>query len=231
MKKEILYRVMRYLHTYRSQLFLTICYALIQVLLFLLVPVLLGEAIDLIVGEGAVAFDAILPPLLWAAGAVCIGGIAQWAMQASARKLSADVARDIRKEAFSRLGKVPMKELDKYKHGDLASRLVNDADALAEGLLQGISQLFPGVVTIFTTLIVMFWLNWVMALVVICATPLSILFAQFVGRRSARYFRCMTKEQGKMSAYASEMMHELLAVQDFGYETQAESLFGKQTKA
>ncbi len=221
MKREILREILKHVYVYRARLLVTVLLALVQVLLFLFVPVLLGEAINLIVGRGMVAFKEMVPFLLGAAFSAVLGGAAQWVMQAQARRLSADVALDIRIKAFEKLGKVPLCQLDKRKKGDVASRLVNDADALAEGLLQGISQFFPGVVTIITTLVVMFILNWIIALVVVFATPLSILYAQFVGRRTARFFRSMTKEQGAVSAYVGEMIHELGVVQDFGYENVA----------
>ncbi len=230
MKKETIKRVVVHARPYRGRLCFTLFFALLQVLFFLLVPVLLGEAINLIVGRGMVSLEAIVPLLLWAAFFAVLGGFAQWAMQALARKVSVDIAWDIRTEAFERLGKVPLKELDRHKKGDLASRLVNDTDALAEGLLQAVSQLLPGLVTILTTLLVMFILNWVIALIVVLATPLSIVYAQFVGKRTARFFRSMMKEQGSMSAYVGETVREMGAVQDLGYEGAAQEAFDKQNE-
>ncbi len=230
MKRKLLRRVAHYLRPYRWRLCFTMCFALGQVLLFLLVPVLIGEAINSMIGVGSVEFSAIFPILLGAGVAILLGGGAQWVMQILARKISADVAQDIRQNAFDHLGKVPLKELDNRKRGDLASRLVNDADAVAEGLLQTISQLFPGVVTIITTLAVMFVLNWAIALVVLLATPLSVLFARFAGKRTARYFRGMMDEQGRLSAFVGEMVHEQGVVKDFGYEQQAQHQFEQQNK-
>ncbi len=226
MNREVLRRLMPYLAPYKKLLTLGSLCAIAQVLLFLLVPVFLGNAIDLVLQQGvAAAAGGVLPVVLWAAAATLAGGLGQWGMQLATRSLSAKVARDVRRDAFSRLQQVPLKKLDGTPHGDITSRLVNDADALAEGLLQGFSQLLPGLATILATIVVMLVLNWVIALVVIVVTPLSILFARFVGRRTARFFRRTSQQQGQLSAYVSEMVQGQLLVQDLGYEEAAQAAF------
>ncbi len=226
MNRQVLRRMGLYLRPYKGLLVFGSLCAIAQVLLFLLIPVFLGNAIDLVTQQGlAAAAGGVLPTMLLAGGTALAGGLGQWGMQLSTRSLSAKVARDVRRDAFSRLQNAPLKKLDASAQGDIASRLVNDADALAEGLLQGFSQLLPGLATILATIVVMLVLNWVIALVVIVITPLSILFARFVGRRTARFFRRASQQQGALSAYVGEMVQGQLLLQDMGFESRAEAEF------
>ncbi len=227
----VLRRLLPYLSPYKSVLVLAVACALGQVLLFLLAPVFIGRAIDAMLGPGQVVFATVLQMLLLAGGAVLAGGLCQWGMQAATRSLSAKATNDLRRTVFARLGEVPLKKLDTHPRGDLSSRLVNDADAVAEGLLQGLGQLLPGVAAILATLAVMLVLNWVIALVVLLVTPLSIVFAQAVGKRTARFFRSMSREQGQVSAYVGEIVRGQGILQDFGYETETQAAFDEMNRS
>ncbi len=230
MKTYTIKRIGGYILPYKASLCAAILGALLSVPLMLLAPVLVGRAIDHILGPGRVEFEVIGPILLVMAGTVVAAGLLQWMGQVATRRLSAYAARDMRRQAFERLAEVPVKTLDNHPRGDLTSRLVNDADAVAEGMLQGIGQLFPGVVTILATVVIMLVLNPVIGVVVIVVTPLSILFARFLGRRSARMFRDMSAAQGAIGSYVAEMVRGQPMVRALGYEADSTEVFGVMNK-
>ncbi|MDL2253195.1 ABC transporter ATP-binding protein/permease [Ruminococcaceae bacterium OttesenSCG-928-I18] len=227
MRKDTLKRLLSYLRPYKTQVVLALLCAFASVLLSLLGPVFIGRAIDAMLGPGRVQFAPIVRVLSLAGVAIALSAVAGWGMQVLTRCLSAKASQDIRRQVFTRLNEVPLRKLDRRRHGELASRLVNDADAVAEGLMQGLGQLFPGLVTILATIGVMLVLNWVIALVVILITPLSILFAQFVGRRTARFFRSMSNAQGATSGFVGEMVEGRRVLQDLGYEQEAGRQFDR----
>ena len=218
MKKDIVFRVLRYTKPYRAQVFGACAAALLYVLFTLLGPVLIGRAVDEILGPGAVNFSA----MLWYLGAlgitVLLAAATQWVMQVFTRKISSLAASDMRKEAFSRLCHAPLSTIDSHKHGDFISRMVNDAELVSDGLLQGLTQLLPGVATIAGTLVVMAVLSPLIALVVVVVTPVSIVFAGFVAKRTAGFFKQQSVAQGKLSGYINEMVQGQSVVKAFGFE-------------
>lgn len=227
MTKQNLSRMLRYLKPYRGKLIAAFCAALLSVPLSLLGPVLIGEAIDNIIGAGSVDFAAVFWTLGLFAGTMIASGVFTWVMQALARTVSARSAQDIRRDAYARISEAPLSRIDTHRHGDLVSRLVGDVDAVAEGYLQAISQLLPGIVTIVATIIVMCLLNFWIALVVIVITPVSILFARFVGVRTGRYFREQSEAQGGISGFVNETVGNLPLVQALGYEAGSAQAFSE----
>ena len=221
MKKDVIRRALGYAKPYRAQLAAAAAAALLYVLFSLLGPVFIGKAVDCIAGAGSVDFAGVLRWLALLAGSVAMACAAQWLMQVLTRKIAAYAARDLRAEAFCRLNEVPIAYIDTHPHGDVISRLVNDVDLVSEGMLQGLTQLLPGIATILGTLAVMAVLNPFIALVVVLVTPLSIVFAGFVTKRTAGYFKQQSAAQGRMSGLVNELVNGQTVVRAFGYEERA----------
>lgn len=224
-QKGTVRRILVYLKHYRLKLILILLAALISVPLGLLAPILIGNAIDYAVGPGQVDFSAVLDTLVLLMACIVASVALSWAVQSLTRDISARVSQDMRRAAFKAINKAPISKLDTNSQGDLVSRLVNDADAVAEGLMQAVAQLIPGAVTIIATLVVMCMLNFPIALIVIVVTPLSILFARFVGVRTSRFFRKQAETQGAISGYINEMVGNQAVIQAFNYEGAAEQVF------
>ena len=218
MKKYIVKRMLGYAKPYKLYFAGALLGAVLGVLCTLLGPVLVGRAIDYVLGAGKVDFKGVLICLVWLGLTGLGAAVMQWLLQVCTRNISALVAQQMRKEAFAAINQSPIKQIDNHSHGDLVSRLVNDADAVAEGVMQGLTQLFPGIVTVAATLWVMFSLNFAIALVVVVATPLSILFARFVARRTGKMFLAQSRSQGAISGYVGEMVRRQSLLQAFGYE-------------
>lgn len=218
MKTNTLGRILTYLKPYRFSLVWACVCALLQVGFTLASPVFIGKAIDCVLGPGQVDLKKISFYLALVAVCVLLAAIFRWGMNVSTRRLSALAAQDMRQQAFDKLNAVPLSIIDSTPHGELVSRLVNDADAISEGLLQGLTQLLPGACTIVAVLGIMLRLNPAIALVVALVTPLSILFARFVARRTHDLFRRQAAAQGHMSAYVGEMVTNHTLVKAFHYE-------------
>ncbi|MDL2324730.1 ABC transporter ATP-binding protein/permease [Ruminococcaceae bacterium OttesenSCG-928-A16] len=221
---------MGYVTPYKKLLFGSFAGAVLSVPLALAGPVFIGRAIDAIVGTGNVNFTGVWQNLLLLGLTAGIAAFLHWVLQVCTRKISVLVAQEMRQQAFNRINAAPLKRIDTTPHGDLVSRLVNDADAVAEGLLQGLSQLIPGVLTILTTLVMMLVLDVSIALVVIIITPLSILFARFVVRRTGRLFTKQSQAQGAMSAFVGEMVTNQNLLRTFGAEAVSEAEFDENNQ-
>lgn len=230
MKNATIRRLLTYLKPYRRSVAAALGAALVCVPLTLLGPVLVGGAIDAALGAGRVDFDVIKTQLTLYILCMAGAALAQWVMLVFTRKLSAWVSRDMRMAACERLNQVPLARLDTHPHGDIVSRLVNDSDAVAEGLLQGLGQLFPGAVTIVATFAIMLTLSPLIGFVVVAITPLSILFARFVGRRTAAYFMAQTQAMGAASSLVREMVGNQELVQAFGYGQRAAARYEEEDK-
>lgn len=216
--KQTLKRIVSFMRPYRAQLVWACVSAALYVLFTLLCPVLIGKAVDAIIDVGDVDFTVVAQYLALIALAALLAAVFQWRMNVSTSKISSATARDMRERAFGAVNRAPLKFIDGHAHGDIISRMVNDADAVSDGILQGLTQLLPGVATILGTLCVMMALNPVIALVVVCVTPLSIVFASFIARRTTGYFRRQSAAQGALSGYVNEMISGQSVVTAFGYE-------------
>lgn len=222
---KILIKVLRYIGRYKYLLPISILMAVVSVGLTLYVPILIGDAIDLIVGAGDVDFAGIGKILLLAAALICVTALAQWIMTAINNKISFDVTRDIRNEAFLKLQRLPLGFIDTHAHGDIVNRVINDTDRFSEGLLLGFTQVFTGVLTIVGTLGFMFSVSWQIALVVLLLTPLSIFIAKFIGSRTFNMFKLRSVTEGEQTALVSEMVGNQKVVRAFGYEHEAMEKF------
>ena len=223
-------KVLGYIGKYRFLLPVSIFLALVSVALTLYVPTLIGEAIDLIAGVNepeSGSIDSIVAVLIEAGVLIVITAVAQWLMNTINNKISFGVVRDIRNDAFGKIETLPLSYIDKRAHGDVVSRVINDADQFAEGLLIGFTQLFTGILTIIGTLAFMIYLNWVVAIVVFVLTPLSLFIAKFIASRTYSMFRERSEYEGAATAYINEIIGNEKVVKAFSVEEKTLESFAK----
>ena len=214
----ILKKVLLRLRPYWAALIASIVLAMVSVAMSLYIPILVGEAIDHIIGTGSVNFEAMGGKLLAVAICAGISALAQWLMSVMNNRVTYHVTRDIRNEAFCHIQTLPLRYLDRHPHGDVVSRVVADVDTFADGLLMGFTQLFTGVMTIVGTLVLMLAISWQIALVVICITPVSLLVANFIAKSTYSMFQLQTKTKGEQTAIIDETLGNLKVVKAFGHE-------------
>ncbi len=212
--KKVLHRIRRYLPAVVLSLLLATCY----VVMSLYIPILVGRAIDCIIDKGQVDFAAMKPELMAILICAAIAGISQWVMNIMNNRITYGVTRDIRNEAFARIQNLPLSYLDTKPQGDMVSRVISDVDTFADGLLMGFTQLFTGVMTIFGTLMLMLVIRWQIALAVIVITPLSLVVANFVAKRTFSMFQLQTKTRGEQTSLIDETIGEMKVVKAFGHE-------------
>ena len=228
---ESLRRVLRHLKPYTGWIILALLCAAGNVAAALYIPILVGKAVDAIVGPGQVVFAAVASIGLEIAVLALLGAAAQWVMNVVNNRIVFCVTRDTRAEAFAHLQKLPLSYLDSHPTGDVISRMIADVDQFADGLLMGFTQLFTGVLTILGTLGIMFYLNWKITLVVVVLTPLSLFAAKFIASRTYNMFREQSQSRGEQTAFLNEMVDGQKVVQAFGYEPRAEARFGALNEA
>ena len=224
-KQDTLRRVLRYVDCYRGYLILSLLLCLLTVASTLYVPILTGSAVDLLIGPGQVRFDALWPILLQICLLVAVTALAQWLMNLCNNRLTYCTVRDIRTEAFNHIQHLPLSYLDRHPTGDLVSRVIADVDQFADGLLMGFTQLITGVLTILGTLYFMFSVNAVIALAVVVITPLSLVVASFIARRTYKLFSRQTAIRGQQTALIDEMVTGQKVVRAFGMENEIQSRF------
>ena len=221
----VMRRVLRYIGPHVSLVVLSLALCLISVALTLYVPILVGRAVDCIVGPNAVDFAALKPILLTIAVCIVVTAAAQWLMNALHNRITYDTVRDIRREAFARIQNLPLSYLDAHPTGDTVSRMIADVDTFADGLLMGFTQLFSGVMTILGTLGFMLTLSAPITLLVVLITPLSLLVANFIAKRTYAMFRLQSVTRGEQTALIDEAIGEQKLVQAFGHEAQTLAAF------
>ncbi len=225
--KRTVVRVLGYAAPYRKKIVAALIFAIFYVVLNLTAPVLVGYAIDNAVARGKVNFEEILGILLMVGITVICSSVFQWLMSLYTNCVAYFTIRDLRRDIYKKFNTLPLKYIDGHPHGDLLSRIVNDAESVGDGLLQGITQLFSGIVMILCTLGFMLFLNVFIALVVVVVTPLSIFVAAFITRLSQKYFRKQSMIQGKISSYIEEYIGGQSVVKSFGYEERSIEEFEK----
>ncbi|MBQ5565089.1 MAG: ABC transporter ATP-binding protein, partial [Clostridia bacterium] len=223
--KGTLKRILKYAKPYRSSLIFAMIFALLYVVLNLTAPVLIGYAIDNIIDKNNVNFSDISTLLLMVGVTVLSCSVFQWLMGLCINTVSYCTVRDIRKDIFRKFNAVPLRYIDGHPHGDLISRMINDADSVGDGLLHGITQLFSGLVMILCTLGFMLFINPYIALVVVIITPLSMFVAAFITKLSQKQFREQSKTQGEISSYIEEYIGQQKVVKAFGYEDRSQENF------
>lgn len=218
LQKSVLKRVLVQLKKYKFQLALTVFFALVSVAGTLAVPVIFGQIVNLIVGAGQVEFSQIFIKFTVIAGIIALTAVSQWLMNIINNYITYNVIKDIREQAFSNIQRLPLKYIDAHSYGDIVSRNIADVDQFADGLLMGFTQFFTGVLTIAGTLVMMLVINWVIALVVIVITPLSLFVAKFIATRTYSLFKRTSEIRGEQTAFIDEMIGNLKVVQAFNRE-------------
>ena len=214
-------KILKKIKPYRHLLILAIFSAVVSISLTLYIPVLIGSAIDEIIGKGNVGFADVAKILGYIAAAIAGVSVCQWMMNYFVNALSFRTVRDLRREIFRKLNAVPLSYIDTHPHGDLISRVINDVDAVGDGLTQMFLQLFSGVVTIVGTLIFMLMIDWRIALTVVVLTPLSLFVAGFIGKLTHRRFTEQQLLQGDISSHIEEYVGNQRIVKAFSYEDKA----------
>ena len=217
-RKSVMKRVFKQLKGYKFLLAATVLFAVITVAGTLAVPVFFGQIVNLIVKPGEVYFNEIFTKFIIIAACIAVTALAQWLMNIINNRIAYSVVKDIREEAFANIQRLPLKYLDAQSYGDIVSRNIADVDQFADGLLIGFTQLFTGVLTIIGTIVMMFVLNWIIALVVIVITPLSLFVAKFIASKTYKLFKKASEIRGEQTAFIDEMIGNLKVVQAFNRE-------------
>ncbi len=214
-------KVLHYMKHYIPLLVLSVILATVSVALTLYFPILTGRAIDLILAKGRVDFDGIIALAKQGVIVIAITAAAQWTMNMCNNRMTYNIVRDIRKDAFDKIEKLPFSYIDSHSHGDMVSRIIADVDTFADGLLMGFTQLFTGLATIIGTLLFMISINIKITLVVVILTPISLFVASFIAKKTYSMFQLQSKTRGEQTALIEEMIGNQKVVQAFNHEDEA----------
>ena len=219
-RKKVFKRILKQLKHYKLMLALTIFFALVTVAGNLVVPIFFGQVIDLfdLTKYAEVDFAQVFLKFIIIGAVVAATCVAQWLTSIINNRITYNVVKDVREEAFANLQKLPLSFIDSHSYGDIVGRNIADVDQFADGLLMGFTQLFTGILTIIGTLIIMFVLNWVIALIVFVLTPLSLFVAKFIASKTFRLFRKTSEIRGEQTAFIDEMIGNLKVVKAFNHE-------------
>lgn len=224
-QKGTLLRVLQYVKPYRVLVIISLLCACVSAAAQLLIPILTGKAIDQMLGAGQVNLSGVLVFAVWIAVVAALSAIAQQFLATSNNKIAYNISRDLRNAAFHKLQRLPLSYLDAHPSGDLVSRMIADVDTFSDGLLMGFTQLFTGVVLIVCTLTIMLIKNWMIALLVVVLTPLSMFVASFIARKTHHYFTEQARVRGQQTALINELIEGQKVVQSFGHEAASLSDF------
>lgn len=225
MNSKTIKRLLTYCRPYRVILGLIFILSFISVCLTLITPILFGQAIDLLIGIGLVDFSRLFWQLLVIVGVVLAGALVQWILGQLTNKITYNITKDLRDRVFEKIHLLPLKYIDSTPHGDIIGRVINDIDLIAAGLLQSFTSLFTGVATIVGTIIIMCLINLSIAIVVIVLTPLSLLVASLIVKRTHIYFKEQLELRGEMNGYIEEMIGNQRIIKAFNYEQMNEERF------
>ncbi len=224
-RKATLNRVLRKIRPYSAFVVCSLLVAAVSVAAQLYIPILCGDAIDKMLGKGNVDLAGVLRIAVSILVVAAVAALAQWLLSVCNNRITFSVSRDLRNEALRKIQTLPLSYLDSHPSGDIVSRMVADVDTFADGLLMGFTQLFSGILTIFGTLLFMLRENVPITLVVVCITPLSLVVAGFLAKRSYGYFQSQSTVRGKQTALVNEMIEGQKVVQAFGHEAESLAAF------
>lgn len=224
-QKGTLLRVLQYVKPYRVLVVVSLLCACVSAAAQLLIPILTGNAIDQMLGAGQVNLSGVLVFAVWIAVVAALSAVTQQFLATSNNKIAYNISRDLRNAAFHKLQRLPLSYLDAHPSGDLVSRMIADVDTFSDGLLMGFTQLFTGVVLIVGTLTIMLIKNWMIALLVVVLTPLSMFVASFIARKTHHYFTEQARVRGQQTALINELIEGQKVVQSFGHEAASLSDF------
>ena len=219
--KDTIVKLMRYIRRYIPLLVISLVLAGVTVALTLYFPILVGRAIDLILDKGKVDFEGIKDILTKAGIAVMVAAGAQWLTNVCNNKMTYNIVRDIRKDAFANIEKMPLSYIDSHSHGDMVSRIIADVDTFAEGLLMGFTQLFTGVATIIGTLGFMLSIDVKITIVVVVITPLSLFVASFIAKKTFSMFKLQSTTRGEQTALIDEIIGNQKVVMAYNHQDEA----------
>ena len=224
-RKATLRRVLEKIRPYRFFVGCSLIVAAVSVAAQLYIPILCGSAIDLMLGKGRVDFAGVMQIIVQIVAVAILAAFAQWLLSVCNNRITFSVSRDLRNAALRKIQTLPLSYLDSHPSGDIVSRMIADVDTFADGLLMGFTQLFSGLLTIFGTLLFMLWENVPITLVVVCITPLSLMVASFLAKRSYKYFQGQSTVRGEQTALVNEMIEGQKVVQAFGHEAESLAAF------
>lgn len=225
--KKVIKMIIKYIGEYKILLGISLICAIGFVVLSLYTPILIGEGIDLIVKKGDVKFSQLVIIIKKLGLVIFASGCFQWIMGLCNNKITYQVVKRMREDAFDKLLKLPIKYIDSHMHGDVVSRIINDIDQFSDGLLMGFSQLFTSIFTIIVTLIFMLIVNYKIAFVVVVITPLSLLVASFIAKKTYMMFRKQGATRGELTSFINEMIDNQKVVKAFGHEKENQERFNQ----
>ena len=228
-KQSTLFRLIGYTKPYAPLIVISFIASILSVASSILIPLMTGFAIDYML-EGNVNFDKVFEYIYIIAALIAVGAISQWTLSTSVNSLTCKTVRNIRNQLFKHINELPLKYIDSVRQGDIIARISSDIDQVSEGLLQGFTQLFSGVLTIGATLGILFYLNWIIALVVLVLTPLSLFVAAFITKRSHKTFSAQAVKRGEVSGYVEEIFTGRNLIQAFCQEDNCQEDFEKLNK-
>ena len=224
-KSAVLSRALKYVGRYKAYLWVSLFLSAVSVAATLYIPILTGQVIDLLIGQGLVSFSAMVPLLVRIGILIALGAVAQFFTGTCNNRLTYCTVRDIRNDAFRHLQRLPISYLDSHASGDVVSRVITDVDQFADGLLMGFTQLFTGILTILGTLGFMYSVNWIIATAVVVITPLSLVAASFIAKNTYKMFSLQTKIRGEQTSLIDEMLTQQKVVRAFGMEQPVQTHF------
>ena len=227
MKNTTVKHIFSLIGMHKFLLAISILLNIVSVAASLYIPILVGNAIDLLIGKGNVDFKSVVAIIIKIAATALASALAQWISGLINNKITYNVIRDIRKKAFLKISKVPLSIIDTHKTGDILSRVISDVDTFADGLLMGFKQLFSGVLTIIGTLILMLSINWKISLIVILATPVSLLVARFIANSTHDMFMLQSKTKGEQTGFIDEIIENQKTIKAFAAEEETEETFNE----
>ncbi|MCR3761851.1 ABC transporter ATP-binding protein/permease [Clostridium felsineum] len=227
MKKGTLFRLARYVGKYKMYMIVSLIFAFISNVLIAFMPLIVGKGIDNIISKGKVDFNNLLRIILILAVVYVVSSIFTWLFTVVANLLAYNTVRDLRNEALGKISTLPLKYFDRNPHGDIMSRLTNDMDAISDGLFQGITQFYPAIITIVSSIILMLVLSIKLTLVIILMTPLCFFIATFITKRSNKMFKQQQNTVGELNGYIEEIIGNQKVVRLFGYEKRAQENFSE----
>ena len=223
--KATIARILKYIKQYRFLVLLSLLCAAVSVVLTLYAPILIGHGVDKIVGPGEVDFDGLKEILIKLCVIIAITAVAQWIMNILNNRVTYKVVNDVRTTAYKKLERLPLSYIDAHTHGDIVSRIIADVDQFSDGLLMGFTQLFTGVMTIIGTLCFMISINKLIALIVVCITPVSLFVASFIAKKTYHMFRKQSEIKGEMTSLVNEMVENQKVVTAFSMEENVNERF------
>ena len=225
MDTKTIKRLLSFCQPYLKYLYLALFCSACQIIFTLLTPVLIGQAVDHIIGVGSVDFESLVQTMILIGICVCIAAIFDWLVVRLSNKMTYSITKDLREKLFAKYSTLPLKYIDSHAHGDLLSRMINDIDLIGDGLLQGFTHLFNGIATIIGTICFMLYIHVAIAMIVIILTPLSLVVATLIANKTYKYFQEQLALRGELSGYVEEMIGHQKIVKAFGYEQENQERF------